>query len=158
MPRAIRIPVFIRGLLLVVVMGSLSGCGTILSQRNYWARDLASPIKLSLVVDGVWVYGGTLSDIKTLLLVLPFVDLPFSIAADTVLLPLTVTQQIVGRPSSVRDESVSQSFSQRAIHHLQQPPVRQVRSGHRSCEAEAMCNPFHPPEVTSATAQSDNRT
>lgn len=71
-----------------------------------------NPVKLgprTPLGDEWWIYGGTVTDI----LELPhtsyrnpqFWDLPLSLVADTVLLPMTIVQQMVGRPDHEDEET-----------------------------------------------------
>ena len=114
MVRMKRITNLYRVLLLVVVLGACSGCGTCSSQEEYWrGRGSLGP------PTGVWVYGGTVTDIRLLpsfftgrptlfglQLFIPLIlDTPLSFAADTILLPMTITQQIVGRPGEQDEET-----------------------------------------------------
>jgi uncharacterized protein YceK len=88
----------VRLAIVLLPLGS-AGCGTYYSQYIYWGgRDP----ELEMAVIPVWVYGGTLNDINLLfeLFGLPLLDLPLSFAADTVLLPLTITEEIRGKPGT----------------------------------------------------------
>lgn len=83
----------------------LTGCGTYYSQRDYWINP--GEDEGIVVLDGIWVYGGAINDINLVLQLygLTLIDLPFSFVADTVLLPMTVFQQICGRPEKHATES-----------------------------------------------------
>jgi len=100
--------------LLVVVLGTCSGCGTVSNQRDYWEGDWVWNSSagrwqtLTRLGDVWWIYGGVVSDVSSFapqpLTMLLIFDLPLSFSADTLLLPLTIIQQIVGRPGESEDE------------------------------------------------------
>ena len=77
---------------------------------------------------GVFVYGGTVQDVLFFYewaafpmgwyakwfsfhwnIIPVLIDLPLSVAADTILLPMTITQQIVGRPDPADESSPAES-------------------------------------------------
>ena len=102
----VRIP----PLLLISGVVACSGCGTFFSQADYWEGRKAP-------LSGVWIYGGTQNDVigvakyasdpqAAFLFGWPYViDLPLSFAADTIILPMTLVQQLVGRPEDEDAES-----------------------------------------------------
>jgi len=88
------------GVLVSVGLG-LSSCATIANQAAYWERSPSGPFGKSL-----YIFGGTICDVCAPVVAftssngegseaaLLIFDLPFSLAADVVLLPLCIYQQI----------------------------------------------------------------
>ena len=110
MVRVKRIAYLYRALALVVALANCSGCATAMNQFDYWNRDKQN--NLSPVGDVWWVYGGATTDIFNIQRDvggkypgLWIYDLPLSTAADTLLLPVTIIQQIVGRPDNEDEET-----------------------------------------------------
>jgi uncharacterized protein YceK len=83
-----------------------SGCMTLVSQEVYWQPS--SEAAVVLYAPDLYIYGGVVNDILYLsnnfnerdenifFLVLLLIDIPFSAGADTVILPLTIFEQIIG--------------------------------------------------------------
>ncbi len=95
---------------LVIVLCSMSACGCVMTsatQVSYWSEER---VFHNLVGDEVMIYGGTFWDFAllggwfyvgvtedpTMIACMPLaiLDLPFCVTADTVLLPMTIPQQI----------------------------------------------------------------
>lgn len=81
-----------------IVLTASGGCMTYVTQDPYWrgtAPGEWSDMYFILVTRDWYVYGGTINDLSLFfqLPVLTWIDLPLSLAADTVLLPLTIYQQ-----------------------------------------------------------------
>lgn len=85
---------------LLICTACAPGCGTIQSQGMFW--DHESPgiylpyVYGGVAVDVVWVATGG-ADLGRAWMVYHALDLPLSFAADTVLLPLTIPQEILRR-------------------------------------------------------------
>ena len=86
-------------------IGTTSGCLTISSQDHYWSPG--TDAWMFLCLPELWIYGGTVNEACLVgsavqggsSLIIPLlIDLPLCIAADTLLLPLTVYQQITYVP------------------------------------------------------------
>lgn len=101
-----------RAALLFGALGTCSGCATVVNQYGYWSGE--EPLDGSPLRDVWWVYGGATSDYLNLLSqrhnsrmlrTFSFYDFPLSAAADTLLLPLAIIQQVVGRPGDEREDA-----------------------------------------------------
>lgn len=89
----------------------LAGTSLYLSQRDYWKGP-----KEYDPAPGNWIYGGTItlslmwckftwrSSHELPVKLFGLFDLPYTIAFDTILLPLTIAQQVCGRPEYETDE------------------------------------------------------
>ena len=110
-------------LLLVIalfLMGGLPGCMTIASQSAYWSGSGSRGDSwMYLCFRRLWIYGGTVNDACWISKwsggsILFLIDLPLSLAADTVLLPLTVVQQLTDSGEEESTERGDGSQSPRA--------------------------------------------
>lgn len=110
-----RLRCLYRAALLVVALGTCSGCATAMNQYGYWHGGEGEQSDWSPLGDVWWVYGGAATHLLNMqrllsrpraeagfLDKLSFYDLPFSTAADTILLPMTIVQQVVGIPTTTR--------------------------------------------------------
>ena len=102
----------ILGSLLALWLGITPGCMTITSQDYYWTHSAEAWMFLCLPEH--WIYGGTVNancridwavEAVFPLHILCLIDLPLCLAADTLLLPLTIYQQITYTPPEVQPSS-----------------------------------------------------
>ena len=137
-----RLRCLYRAALLVVALGTCSGCATAMNQYGYWhggEQSNVSPLR-----DVWWVYGGAATDLLNFqraeagpLGTLSFYDLPLSTAADTILLPMTIVQQVVGIPGA-QDEGAD-SYRRRFSTY-----VRRRSELRREIPLEGARGPAHP--------------
>jgi hypothetical protein len=81
---------------------------TISSQHHYWSHS--ADAWMFMCLPELWIYGGTVNEaclISSAFFIPGLIDLPLCLTADTLLLPLTVYQQVTytapGKPSDEGD-------------------------------------------------------
>jgi hypothetical protein len=83
---------------LALWLGITPGCMTIISQEHYWSHN--ADAWMFMCMPEFWIYGGTVNEACLIgsAFIPGLIDLPLCLAADTLLLPLTVYQQITYTP------------------------------------------------------------
>ncbi|OQW40251.1 MAG: hypothetical protein A4C66_02365 [Nitrospira sp. HN-bin3] len=94
---------YIAIILMSVVVFSIEGCGTIITRSNDFNEEYFKggsiragdhPSSLPRMYSGAWLDLWSVSHVRGTLGAMLFYDIPFSLAADTILLPLTAYEQI----------------------------------------------------------------